>query len=115
MTEEVDKRLMPSHSWSGHHFIWKAPASWVPHLTAWLSPRFRDNAMRRLKPGVLRDLCWDDLEWSSILERCLSADIAYHTTELAEAIEPANLRVYHGCRTADAGIYHRDGLRVHPR
>ncbi|WP_375415053.1 hypothetical protein [uncultured Bradyrhizobium sp.] len=101
--------------WRGHRMIWKRPASWVPQLSAWLAPRFRRDGMRRLKPGLFRDLCWDDLDWSRTLEKCLTADIDYHTEELAEAIEPAILRTYHGCRTADAGIYHREGLHTHDR
>ena len=50
-----------------------------------------------------------------MLEKCLTADIAHHTDKLAQAIEPATLRTYHGCRTADAGIYGREGLRTHDR
>jgi hypothetical protein len=42
-----------------------------------------------------------------VLEKCLTADMAYHTEKLAEAIESATLRSYHGCRTTDAGIYSR--------
>jgi hypothetical protein len=71
--------------------------------------------MRRLKPGTFRDLCWDDPDWSRVLEKSLTADIEYHTSRLAEAIESATIRAYHGCRTADAGVYHREGLRTHDR
>jgi hypothetical protein len=92
------------------------PTGWLPHLTAWLTPRFRADGLRRLKPGVFRDdLCWDDSDWSRVLEKCLTADMAYHTEKLAEAIESATLRSYHGCRTTDAGIYSREGLRTHDR
>jgi hypothetical protein len=40
--------------WQGHHFIWKKAESWTPQLTAWLGPRFRKDAMKRLKPGRFR-------------------------------------------------------------
>ena len=43
--------------WRDHHFVWKRPDTWTPQLTAWLSPRFRRDGMRRLKPGRFRDLC----------------------------------------------------------
>jgi hypothetical protein len=101
--------------WEEHHFIWKRPESWMPQLTAWLGNRFRADGMRRLKPGTFRDLCWDDTDWSRVLERCLIADIEYHVGKLAAAIEPAILRVYHGCRTDDAGTFFREGLHVHNR
>ncbi|WOH59913.1 hypothetical protein [Bradyrhizobium sp. BWC-3-1] len=103
------------HVWNKHHFIWKKPMSWMPQLTAWLGPRMRANGLRRLKPGVFRDLCWDDSEWLRVLEKGLAADLEYHTANLAEAIETATIRTYHGCRTADAGVYHREGLRKHDR
>ncbi len=101
--------------WTSHHFVWDKHASWAPQLSAWLSPRFRADGLRRLKPGIFRDLCWDDSDWSRVLEKCLTADMAYHKAKLADAIEPATLRTYHGCRTADAGIYGREGLRTHDR
>jgi hypothetical protein len=122
MTEAIEELLKPARSlahddgvWVNHHFIWRNPASWMPQLTAWLAPRFRTDGMRKLKPGDFRDLCWDDPDWSRVLEKCLIADIEYHREKLAEAVEPATIRAYHGCRTADAGIYHRQGLRTHDR
>ena len=118
-TEELfnPARFLPRDDtvWDEYRFIWKNPTSWMPQLTAWLAPRFRADGMRRLKPGIERDICWDDSDWSRVLEKCLAADLAYHTERLAEAIEPAILRAYHGCRTSDAGIYHREGLRTHDR
>ncbi len=101
--------------WRSHQFIWKRPDTWTPQLTAWLSPRFRRDGMRRLKPGWFRDLCWDDSEWSDLLERCLVADFDYHADALANALDPAVIRTFHGCRSDDAGSYFRDGLRVHDR
>lgn len=101
--------------WRNHRLIWKQPASWAPQLTAWLTPGFRSDGLRRLKPGIFRDLGWDDSDWSRVLEKCLTADIAYHADKLAEAFEHAIVRTYHGCRTTDAGIYHREGLRTHDR
>lgn len=84
-------------------------------MTAWLTPRFRANGMTRLKLGQFRDLCWDDPEWSDVLESCLVANFDYHSEALANALETAVLRTFHGCRTDDAGSYFRHGLRVHDR
>ena len=67
------------------------------------------------KPGRFRDLCWDDLEWSDVLQRCLVADFDYHADALANALDPAVILTFHGCRTDDAGSYFRGGLRVHDR
>ncbi|MBH5373519.1 hypothetical protein [Bradyrhizobium glycinis] len=87
----------------------------MPQLTAWLSPRLRAGGLEKLKPRQFRDLCWDDSDWSRVLDKCVTADVEYHTSKLAEAIEPATIRAYHGCRTDDAGIYQREGLRTHDR
>ncbi|WP_316219261.1 hypothetical protein [Bradyrhizobium sp. SZCCHNR2026] len=101
--------------WDGRHIVWKVPSSWAGTLSAWLAPRFRRDGMRRLKPGTYRDLCWDDHEWSRVLAQCLVADLDYHAGKLAEAIARITLRVYHGCRTDDAGVYSRAGLNIHDR
>jgi hypothetical protein len=101
--------------WRGHHFVWKWPDTWTSQLTAWLLPRFLRHGLRRLKPGRFRDLCWDDLEWSDVLQRCLVADFDYHADALANALDPAVILTFHGCRTDDAGSYFRGGLRVHDR
>jgi hypothetical protein len=96
--QSVDQLLEPARHlppgedriWLDHRFIW--PSSWMPQLTAWLASLFRGDGMRRLRPGVFRDLCWDDLDWSRVLDKCLTADIEYQTGKLAEPIEPAVLR-----------------------
>jgi len=119
----IDQLLAPSRYlaqdddqvWRGHRFIWKLADTWTPQLTAWLKPRFRSDGMRRLKPGRFRDLCWDDSVWSDLLGRCLVADFDYHAAALANALDHAVMRTFHGCRTDDAGSYFQDGLRVHDR
>lgn len=78
-----------------------------------LALRFRKDGMKRLKPDVFRDICWEDCEWSKLLERCMVDDINFVEDDLADAIEAATLRTYHGCRTDDASLYFEHGLRVH--
>ncbi|WP_312363069.1 hypothetical protein [Ensifer sp.] len=45
----------------------------------------------------------------------LRGDFDSHVDELADSIENGTLRTFHGCRTDDAGLYFREGLRVHDR
>ncbi|WP_133121827.1 hypothetical protein [Pleomorphomonas carboxyditropha] len=71
--------------------------------------------MRRLRPGVYRDICWDDSEWSDILEKSVRGNFDSYTEELADSLKHAIMRTFHGCRTDDAGIYFREGLRLHDR
>lgn len=99
--------------WKERLIIWKESASWHPALTAWLQPRFRADAMKRLKPSVFRDLCWDDTDWLEVLGRCIKEPIETVKEDLADALLNGTIRTYHGCRTEDAGSYFREGLRVH--
>jgi hypothetical protein len=99
--------------WQDRVIIWKESATWQPVLTAWLQPAFRADALKRLKPGVFRDLCWDDTDWRDVLDHCLKRPIESVTDHLAEVLLQGVIRTYHGCRTEDAGSYFRDGLLVH--
>lgn len=101
--------------WRCHRIVWKQPETWVPHLTAWLEPRLRKDGWKRLKPGTFRDLCWDDWDWLGVLQAGLLADVESVAVSLADALDGATLRAYHGCRTDDAGSYFKEGLRVHRR
>jgi hypothetical protein len=57
--------------WEGRLIVWNEPETWAPALTAWLAPSFRADAMRRLKPGMFRDLCWDDHDWLDVFDHCI--------------------------------------------
>ncbi len=60
-----------------------------------------------------RDICWDDPDWlDDILVPRLSRGLDYTRQALGEALSSATLRVFHGCRVADAGLFHREGLRI---
>lgn len=99
--------------WQNRVIVWKEPTTWQPALTAWLHPEFRSDAMKRLKPGVFRDLCWDDTDWLKVLVRCIVRPIESVKEDLADALLGGLVRTYHGCRTEDAGSYFREGLLVH--
>ncbi|MGH6709856.1 MAG: hypothetical protein ACREEK_12880 [Bradyrhizobium sp.] len=99
--------------WQDRVIIWKDSATWQSTLTAWLQPVFRKDALKRLKPGVFRDVCWDDTDWLDVLDRSLKQLVGGVTDDLADALRLGVIRTYHGCRTEDAGSYFRDGLLVH--
>lgn len=84
-------------------------------LTAWLGPRLRTGGYDALQPGSERDLCWDDGEWLDVLDMELACELEDVAAELADCLGRATLRTFHGTRTADAGVYFREGLKVHDR
>jgi hypothetical protein len=101
--------------WEGRLIVWNEPETWAPALTAWLAPSFRADAMRRLKPGMFRDLCWDDHDWLGVFDHCIKGSVEDLIMNLGGALLPAIIRTYHGCRTEDAGSYFREGLLTHNR
>jgi hypothetical protein len=99
--------------WKTRVIVWKESATWQSALTAWLQPEFRKDGMKRLKPGIFRDLCWDDADWLEVLGRCTKRPIEDVKLDLADALLCSVIRTYHGCRTDDAGSYYREELLVH--
>lgn len=60
-----------------------------------------------------QDLCWDDSDWlHKVLAPELNCDLIILLDQLADAFDPISLRTYHGCRVEDAGVFHREGLRI---
>ncbi len=102
-------------AWNGPTLIWKRPETWMAPLTAWLGPRLRPGGYEALGPGSERDLCWDDGEWLDVLDTALACDLEDVVADLADVLGRASLRTYHGTRTADAGAFFREGLKVHDR
>jgi hypothetical protein len=84
-------------------------------LSAWIASRLSKNGLQRLSPGEFRDLCWDDFEWLNVLGQSLDTDVENVAESLADALDRAVLRTYHGCRTVDARTYFEKGLRRHDR
>lgn len=92
---------------------WKDRATWFAPLGDWVKPYFREGGEARLRSGGERDLCWDDSDWlDRVLYRQLDIEIDTAIERLAEDLEPAILRAFHGCRVADAGVFHREGIRI---
>lgn len=97
--------------WRGRLVHWKDRETWFDILTAWIQPYFCPGGFARLTRLKSKDLCWDDSDWLDVvLAPRLRVQIDTAVDLLAEALEPAILRVFHGCRVADAGVYHREGL-----
>lgn len=99
--------------WPGQVIDWKAPATWYEPLSLWLKPHLSRRSFARLSALGEQDLCWDDWDWrEKILAPELTEDFADVVSALGEALSHSTARVYHGCRVDDAGVFHRDGLKV---
>ena len=92
---------------------WKDRASWYDRVARWLESRMTLNGLQRLVSSGERDLCWDDDEWLLLLGSSLNADLDETLDDLGSALDQAIMRVYHGTRVADAGVFHREGLKLH--
>ena len=57
------------------------------------------------------DICWDDFDWLKKTQGILQFEVECVVELLADALSFAAAQTYHGCRTADARSYHRDGIR----
>ncbi|MGO8055471.1 hypothetical protein [Rhizobium leguminosarum] len=98
--------------WHDRLIIWKDPTTWHEPLSSWLMPMVAPRRKLRLKQRESLDLCWDDPEWMERLDGALTDPIEDVVEKLAEDLGSATLETYHGCRVHDAGVFHRDGLRI---
>lgn len=96
--------------WKSIIIDWKAPESWIPALSEWLHSFLIYPDTIHLKEIGVQDIYWDDSDWLSIIESVLRYDIEHVIELLANALSSATARTYHGCRTEDAGTYHRMGI-----
>jgi len=69
--------------------------------------------MARLRAADTEDFYADDPEWLKLLDHELRGELDEVKKELADALRGSRVRVFHGCRTDDAGVYFREGLKVH--
>lgn len=94
---------------------WTEPETWFPALTRWLGPMLRRGAEGRLRRHDTSGFYDDGSEWLDLLSGELRHGLEEVTETLADALEGARVRTFHGCRTEDAGEYLREGLRIHRR
>lgn len=98
--------------WHHQPIIWKEHATWVPTLSRWLRPALMPKGITRLRKLGAQELCWDDPAWLDVASTVLRWSVETVVDELGEALIDATLRVYHGCRVLDAGLYHHHGIRA---
>lgn len=99
----------PAPIWKERLIDWQERATWFAPLEAWLEPEWRTGGKARLQKCKL-DLCWDDSDWLEALAQNLASPLDAAIEGLADNLEAATLRVFHGCRVPDAGVFHRGGL-----
>jgi len=99
-------------TWKSTTIDWKNPKTWTLPLSRWLRPHLNARGIRYLRKFGPKDICWDDTLWLEITQSILEFDVDEVIPLLAHAILPASIRTYHGCRTTDAGQYHRRGIQL---
>jgi hypothetical protein len=97
--------------WQSTIIDWKQPKSWAPPMSRWLRPHLDERGIRHLQRMGEQDICWDDSDWLKTTREVLRFEVEYVIENLADALTLATARTYHGCRTEDAGLYHRAGIR----
>jgi hypothetical protein len=115
-TSSSDPELQVAASpspWRGRLVHWKDRSTWFDALGGWIEPYFRKGAFTRLSSLKEKDLCWDDSDWLDVvLAPKLRIEIDTAVDLLADELDRAILRAFHGCRVADAGVFHREGIRL---
>lgn len=91
---------------------WKDRETWWPALEIWLQPYWSPEGRLALESAGEQDLCWDDTDWLDLFGEHLTAKMDDLAEDLADSLNGAVLRVFHGCRVLDAGVFHRDGLKI---
>lgn len=93
--------------------VWKERATWFDDFGAWLQPYLDEVEIARLKAGRRKPYKWDDHFW---LDKVLAGALLIELDELVENfasyLQGRTLRTFHGCRVADAGVFHSEGLKV---
>lgn len=94
---------------------WAQPATWQKQLSTELRSLMPEKSFRNLLAEKRRDWSHDDPSWLKLLEKYALCDVGHLSEKIAIAWQGRTVRVFHGCRTEDAGSYHRSGIRVHDR
>lgn len=95
--------------WADRLIEWNRPRSWVSPLSRWLRP-YLSKGIRTLERMGEQDLCHDDHTWLKVAETVLNRSHEEVTGQLGDDLSFASIRVFHACRTADAGVYFREGI-----
>lgn len=97
------------------HLLWTQPATWMPEVAAVVQPMLVQGTSAGLGHPDAGEWYIDDDAWLDLIEEATSRSVDELVIALAGHLEPLTLRVFHACRTDDAGSYFRDGLRAHDR
>ncbi len=109
--DHLDGHDQLSGLWEDGLLVWKDASTWHERLSTWLAPWLVPEGKAALERLGEKDICHDDFAWrEDILAPRLNEDLDLVRDQLAEDLKGATLRVYHGCRVADAGVYERGGL-----
>jgi hypothetical protein len=93
--------------------VWRDAKTWVPEIDTWIQPFLEPNAIDRLKSTQRDDLYRDDHLWlEEVLADELSYEVEHVVQELSDYLESRTIKVYHGCRVADVGVYLKEGLKI---
>jgi hypothetical protein len=98
--------------WKSTIIDWKEPKSWCTVLSSWIQPHLIKHGLQSLHEMGYQDICWDDSDWLEKLELVMTLDAEDMIETLSGAFMCADVKVYHGCRVDDAGIYYRHGILV---
>ena len=93
--------------------VWRDAKTWVPEIDAWIQPFLKPKAINQLKSIQRVNLYRDDHLWlEKVLADELSYEVEHVVQELSDYLESRTIRVYHGCRVADVGVYLKEGLKI---
>jgi hypothetical protein len=76
---------------------------------------FKPDVKSRLNEIDVSGFYEDDPEWVSVVAAALQSPESGVVEAVAERLEATTVRVFHGTRTADAGTFLSEGIRLHDR
>lgn len=88
--------------------VWRDAETWVPEIGAWIQDFLEPNAI-----SLLKSIHQDDPMWREEVPSDERSDELEDVVEqLAKYLETRTVRVYHGCRVDDVGVYLKEGLKI---
>jgi hypothetical protein len=101
-----------SKLWQNTLIDWKQPRTWTLALSRCLRPHLNKRGIRYLQRTGEQNICWDDPIWLDFTQKIIDTDLDRIVKIIADNLYFSMVRVYHGCRTLDAGSYHLEGIRL---